>query len=219
MAGKKHLSEAEILEQYRVSFENVGNQSEIATIMAEFGFDETLITAGKALFTKTREAFDFNKKEDDETSESYINFTIAKENLAKTYTLHRKKAKVIFRNEPNILNKLALSGSLPTTYINWLEVVKKFYSVAIGNTEIETKLLRLKVTLTDLINAVAKIGELTLARDEYLREKGESQDSTKSKDKAFGEIDDWMSEFYAVAKIALEDKPQLLESLGKFVRS
>ena len=219
MAGKKHLSEAETLEQYRVSFENVGNQSEIATIMAEFGFDEALITAGKALYTKTREAFDFNKKEDDETSETYINFTVARENLAKTYTLHRKKAKVIFRNDPNILNKLAITGSLPTSYIKWLEVVKKFYSVAIGNTAIETKLLRLKVTSTDLANAVAEIAALTSARAEYLREKGESQNSTKSKDKAFGEIDDWMSEFYAVAKIALEDKPQLLESLGKFVRS
>ena len=219
MAGKKHLSEAETLEQYRVSFENVGNQSEIAAIMAEFGFDEALITAGKALYTKTRDAYNFNKKEDDETSETYINFTVAKENLSKIYTLHRKKAKVIFRNDPNILNKLALTGSLPTSYIKWLEVVKKFYSVAIGNTEIETKLLRLKVTSTDLTNAVAKIGELTSARAEYLKEKGESQDSTMSKDKAFREIDDWMSEFYAVAKIALEEKPQLLESLGKFVRN
>lgn len=54
---------------------------------------------------------------------------------------------------------------------------------------------------------------------EYLLKKGESQDATKLKDSAFGEIDDWMSEFYAVAKIALEDNPQLLESLGKFVRS
>jgi hypothetical protein len=28
--------------------------------------------------------------------------------------------------------------------------------------------------------------------------------------------DDWMSEFYAVAKIGLEDNPQLLEALGKY---
>src|SRR5680860_2358 len=104
MAGKKHLSEAEALEQYRVSFENVENQTAIATIMAEFGYDEALITTGKILFTKTRETYDFNKKEDDETSEAYNNFTTTKENLAKTYTLHRKKAKVIFKNDANILN-------------------------------------------------------------------------------------------------------------------
>lgn len=52
-----------------------------------------------------------------------------------------------------------------------------------------------------------------------MKEKGESQDATKLKDTAFGELDDWMREFYAVAKIALEDNPQLLESLEKFVRN
>ena len=219
MATKRTLSEAEVLEQYRVSFENVEKQSEIATIMAEFGYDETLLTEGKTLLTKTRAAFDFNKKEDDETSEAYKNFTTLKENLATTYTLHRKKAKVIFRKESTTLNKLSLSGSLPTAYIKWLETVKKFYTVASSDSEIQSKLVRLKITTEELNGTIEQISNLELARAEYLREKGESQDATKQKDKAFGEIDDWISEFYAVAKIALEDNPQLLESLGKFVRS
>jgi len=219
MATKRTLTEAEALEQYRVSFENVESQSEIATIMAEFGYDETLLTEGKTLLTKTRQAFDLNKTEDDETSEAYNNFKTTKENLAKTYSLHRKKAKVVFRKDDITYNNLGLKGSLPTSYIKWLEVVKKFYSVAIGDTQIETKLARLKVTPTELQDTVALITELETARAEYLREKGESQDATKLKDKSFGEIDDWMSEFYAVAKIALEDNPQLLESLGKYVKS
>ena len=219
MATKRTLTEAEALEQYRVSFENVEKQTEIATIMAEFGYNQTLLTEGKLLLSKTREAFDFNKKEDDETSEAYNNFYTLKENLAKTYSLHRKKGKVIFRNEPTTLNKLALTGSLPTAYIKWLETVKKFYTVAMVDTEIQSKLARLKITTEEINGTIQLITNLELARAEYLREKGESQDSTKSKDKAFGEIDDWMSEFYAVAKIALEDNPQLLESLGIFVRS
>ena len=219
MPLKKNQTEAEALEQYRVSFENVEKQTEIATIMAEFGYDETLLTEGKTLLTKTRQAFDFNKKEDDETTEAYKNFTELKENLAKTYSLHRKKGKVIFRKEPTTLSKLALTGSLPTAYIKWLETVKKFYTVAAADSEIQSKLVRLKITTEELNGTIEQISNLELARAEYLREKGESQDSTKSKDKAFEEIDDWMSEFYAVAKIALEDNPQLLESLGIFVRS
>ena len=219
MATKRTLSEAEALEQYRVSFENVEKQKEIATIMAEFGYDKTLLTEGKTLLTKTRKAFDFNKKEDDETTEAYKNFTELKENLAKTYSLHRKKGKVIFRKEPTTLSKLVLTGSLPTAYLKWLETVKKFYTVASTDTDIQSKLVRLKITNDEINKTIQLITDLELARAEYLREKGESQDSTKSKDKVFGEIDDWMSEFYAVAKIALEDNPQLLESLGKFVRS
>jgi hypothetical protein len=219
MATKRTLSEAETLEQYRVALENAESQTEIATIMAEFGYDETLIAEGKALFTQTREAYDLNKKEDDETSESYKNFTTLKESLAKTYTLHRKKGKIIFRKDTITKNKLSLTGSLPTSYIKWLETVKKFYTVASSDTAIQTKLIRLKITTEELNGTIQLISNLELARSEYLREKGESQDATKLKDKAFGEIDDWMSEFYAVAKIALEDNPQLLESLGKFVKS
>ena len=219
MATKRTLSEAETLEQYRVALENTESQTEIATIMAEFGYDETLLTEGKTLLTKTREAFDFNKKEDDETTESYSNFTAIKENLAKTYSLHRKKAKVIFRKEPTTLSKLALTGSLPSAYIKWLETVKKFYAVTSVDTAIQTKLVRLKITPEEINATISLISNLEVARATYLREKGESQDATKTKDKAFAEIDDWMGEFYAVAKIALEDNPQLLESIGKFVRS
>lgn len=219
MATKKTSSEAETLEQYRIALENTESQTEIATIMAEFGYDETLLTEGKTLLTKTREAFDFNKKEDDETTESYSNFTTLKENLAKTYSLHRKKGKVIFRKEPTTLSKLALTGSLPSAYITWLETVKKFYTVASEDTAIQTKLVRLKITPEDISGTITLINNLEEARATYLREKGESQDATKAKDKAFAEIDDWISEFYAVAKIALEDNLQLLESIGKFVRS
>jgi hypothetical protein len=68
MATKRTLSEAETLEQYRVSLDNVENQSEIATIMAEFGYDsETLIGQGKTLLAETRQKYDANKTEDDET--------------------------------------------------------------------------------------------------------------------------------------------------------
>lgn len=219
MATKRTVSEAETLEQYRVALDNAVNQPEIASTMAEFGYDEAMINEGKILLTKTREAFDFNKKEDDETTESYSNFATSKEILTKSYILHRKKAKVIFKNEPTSLSKLALTGSLPTSYINWLETVKKFYAVASTDTTIQSKLLRLKVTPEEITNAFGFISNLEETRAIYLREKGESQDATKIKDKAFAAIDTWMSEFYAVARIALEDSPQLLESIGKFVRS
>ncbi|WP_439182311.1 hypothetical protein [Carboxylicivirga taeanensis] len=56
-------------------------------------------------------------------------------------------------------------------------------------------------------------------RTTYLLEVGESEAATKAKDEALGKLDRWMSEFYAVARIALEDQPQLLEALGKAVKS
>jgi len=52
-----------------------------------------------------------------------------------------------------------------------------------------------------------------------LRELGESQDATQTKDKALAAISIWMRDFYDVAKIALDDSPQLLEVLGLSVKN
>lgn len=219
MSSKNNLTETEILERYRVAFENVANQTEIASIMAEFGFDPASIAGGKTIYEETRQSYDFNKQEDDETSEAYSNFSTKKALLERTYKLHRKKAKVIFRNQPETLKKLEIDGSMPLSYTKWLEMVKKFYKVSLKHENIQQKLIRLKVTTEHLIATDLLIDELGQSRSFYLREKGESQDATKQKDAAFDKIDDWMSEFYAVAKIALEDNPQLLEALGLIVRS
>jgi hypothetical protein len=218
MATKRTLTEAETLEQYRVSLDNVENQPEIAPIMAELGYDAEMIAQGKALLAETRQAYDANKTEDDETSEAYGTFSDLKAQLEETYSLHRKKAKVVFRNDAIMLDKLAVSGSLPKAYVKWLETAKKFYTVASTDTDLQSKLARLKITPDELTAASTLISNLEAARGEYLREKGESQDATKAKDAAFTKIDDWMSEFYAVARIGLEDSPQLLEALGKVVR-
>ncbi len=99
MATRPKLSEAATLEQYRVSLENVEKQMEITSIMAEYGYDAGFIAEGKVLLTKTRESYNLNKTEDDETSEVYYSFVTKKQELADTYSLHRKKAKVVFLND------------------------------------------------------------------------------------------------------------------------
>ena len=219
MSQRQSRSESAILERYRVALENVTAQPEIATIMAEFGYDVALIEDGKQLFTQTRQAYDLNVKEDDETSQAYSNYTEKRKSLEDTYSLHRKKAKVIFRKDLEIMKRLVLDGSVPKSYVRWLEVAKKFYLEVLADTKLQTKLSRLKITVEDLNATNTLISELDTARAEYLREKGESQDSTKQKDATFGNLDDWMSEFYAVARIALEDYIQLLEALGVIVRN
>ena len=74
---------------------------------------------------------------------------------------------------------------------------------------------RLAITADSLTAANTLITEVEAERAEYLKEVGESQDATKTKDAAIAKMDDWMNEFYAGARIGLEDSPQLLEALGK----
>ena len=212
-------SEAELLEQFRVALTNVESQPEIARIMTELGYDSEKIAEGKELLQFTTQAYQLNKTEDDETSEAYNTFSKKKELLEEEFNRHRKKAKVIFRKDPITSERLAIAGAKPRSYVKFLETVKKFYTEALKDESIQTKLARLAITQSDLSATAELIMEMEAARTDYYREKGESQDATKRKDTAFAEMEDWMSEFYAIAKIGLEDNPQLLESLAKFVRS
>lgn len=214
----RNTSEAQTLEQYRVAFENTASQTQISTTMAEFGYDAASMAIGKALYEQARQAYDSNKTETDESSEAYSIFFNKKQELATLYSAHRKKAKVIFRKDSVTADKLAITGSLPQAYIKWLETVRKFYTIALADSDIQTKLTRLKLTSDDLTAANVLIPEVEALRAAYLKEKGESQDATTLKDAAFAKIDDWMSEFYAVARIALEDSSQLLEALGLIIK-
>lgn len=218
MATKRTKSEAETLELYRISLENVGKQPTIAASMAGIGYDVATISEGKALLKKTRQTFDINRFEARKTAAAYADFLAAKATLGKTYGYHRKISKIIFKKDTLTLNRLALSGSMPKAYIAWLETVKTFYRVSTTDPSIQDKLARLKITADALHSAQTIINKLETTRTFYLRKKGESQNATKTKNKTFEKLDKWMAEFYAVAKIALEDKPQLMESLGKLVK-
>ena len=209
----KTRSEAAILEQYRVALENVKTQNEIAVQMQDLNYDTTKITEGEELLAATRSAYDFKKLEDGETTEASAAFKNAKENLSSMYRKHRKKAKAVLRKQPEALKKIGIVGIVPQAYTNWIETIRLFYSNT--DTGILEKLATLKITPEDMTNGVLAIQQVEQTRAIYLKEVGESEDATKQKDAAFAKMDDWMRDFYAVANIALEEQPQLMEALSR----
>lgn len=100
-----------------------------------------------------------------------------------------------------------------------MQAVNTFYSVALSDATIIEKMSILNTKEEDFVATKDKIDQLEQTRLNYLREVGESQEAIQAEDKAFSELDTWMSEFYAVAKIAMEDEPQLFESLGILLRN
>ncbi len=170
--------------------ENAENQTEIASVMAELGYDNAEITEGKALLVTTRQAYDFNQTED----EAYEGFSSVKSELESTYRSHRKKAKVVFRKDSLTMDKLSISGSIPQAFVRLLEKAKKFYSTAGADEDIQNKLARLQISVEDITAGGKLITDVEAARALYLREKGESQNATKVKDAAFAKPDQRLRE-------------------------
>ena len=212
-------SEAEILDQYRIALHNARHQSAISQILDEFGYGQDSLAEGDARLAAARSAFDKSRTEKSEASAAHHVFSTKKDQLIDMYALDRRKARAVLSKDPVTAKELAIVGNTPRSYIRVLEAARTFYSISLANPEIQGKLARLKITPEHLSQANTFLGEVETARANYFKELGEAQQATKYKDEAFAEIDDWMKEFYAIAKIALEESPQLVESLGRLVRS
>jgi hypothetical protein len=77
------------------------------------------------------------------------------------------------------------------------------------------KVKKLKITPEGITQSLELLAQVNASRAEFMKELGESQLSRQQKDQALANIEIWMREFYAVAKIALDYKVKLLKALGK----
>lgn len=219
MLIKTNLTEVGTLETYQIVLQNAENIPEIAETITEMGYDGESILEGKKILAEALNAYNKNRMNVNSTSAAYSIFSGNMKLLEGIYRVHRKKAKIVFKKDIMISQKLAIVGAIPLSYVKKLETIKKFYRVVSSEEEIQSELSRLKIIPEDISYAQTLIQELEASRISYLKEKGESQDATIIKDAAFAKMKNWMSEFYAVAKIALKDKPQILESLLTIVKS
>lgn len=206
-------------QNYRSIFENISKNETLKTELAEYGYDEEEIAKGKALYDIAEEKLEANKAETAEEKLAYANFSKKFEELKKSYSTDRKKVKIIYKNDDRVLSVLGVKGIISIKISDFINGVDTLYKQLNTSPELLTPLARLKINQEHIDKQLALLEEVKNAYSNYSKEKGESQQATKDKDKALSDLVKWVREFYAIAKIALEDQPQLLESIGKFVRS
>lgn len=216
---KRRISETQLIQNYGVLFKNVKTESVLAAELAEYGYNAAAIAEGEALYNTLLEKYNTNKTETTEQTSAYAVFDQILENTRAVYTTDRKKAKIVFKNQPDVLKNLQLKGLAPIRNAALIDTMRLFYETLNNTPDLLTPLNRLKITADHVASQLTKVTETQQAYATYIKEKGESQQATQDKNKAFDAVSKWVSEFYSIAKIALEDQPQLLESVAKLVRS
>jgi hypothetical protein len=166
------ILEAKSLEMYKVSLDNVGSQPEIAAIMSQFGYGPDTILEGRSLLDQARLVYDSHKTEGDESSAAYHAFSAKKQQLSTIYSLDRKKAKVAFRKDPVTMERLGLNGREPKAYTSWIEMVRRFYSLAQADTAIQSQMARLNVSVEHVAAANALLAEVEAAREFIVESRG-----------------------------------------------
>lgn len=219
MAKKNKRSDIEILMQYSMALTNAENQATIKVVLEAHGYNAEKFAEGKSILEAAKQKYTEKHNQYSATSEAHRRLLEKKQVLQSIYMQHRKKAKVVFRKNKVLLDSLSLSGTLKRTHTAWMETLRDFYLTLDQNTELLSQLERLKITQEEITNGIELLNQVEQAKSLHLKRKGESQHATKLKDKAMESLKDWMFEFYAIAKIGLIENPQLLEALGKVVKS
>jgi hypothetical protein len=192
--------------------------AEVKTRLEELGYDETSLNEGKALHTNAKAQYDANVQENIETRETRTIYENKLSEALEIFLGHRKRALAVLRRDPVKKSVLNIDRAPSEGYLKLMAQMENFYTNALSDSFIKAGLARLRVTEEHLTAAQTLLAELKTAKAEYDREMAEDQTATAQKNEAIEALTDWMDDFYEVAKIAMEDEPQLLELLGMRVR-
>ena len=198
----------------QVAIDNAISDSEVKSLLTELGYDDTRLNEGKTLLDTTNQLQQTQQKEYGDQFEATGALKEAWEKADKEYMRFVKVARIALKSEHALYQKLDLSGTRKKTLSGWLAQAKQFYLNALADTVVLEKMAAYGMTQAKLEAGKTQIEETETANASQEKEKGEAQQATLERDNAVDLLEDWLSDFIAIARIALEEKPQLLEKLG-----
>ncbi|MEX0983383.1 MAG: hypothetical protein WDZ47_15020 [Bacteroidales bacterium] len=218
---RTHLkqSDAAKLERFQTALTNATTDAAISESLSKYGLSTETLEEGKTLLSTTRQAYELSNSRRRKRAVVYDEFYKQKTALNTLYAKHRRMAKLVFEENPEVYESLGLNAKYRTTYAYWIEMLKNFYSQVDADSGIKERLAKLNITTEELDATISAIPPLEKARADYMIEKGASQDATVAKKIAFERMDDWMKHFFDLSKVAFRKQPQLMESFGVVVKS
>ena len=207
------------LNQAQVAIDNALATPQVQAYLTEFGYTPERIQEGKMLYEKALAAQQRQKAEYGEQVGATATLNEAWSTAKKSYMRLVKIARIAFKRNVGVAIKLDLNGDRKQSLLGWLLQAKQFYTNALGDPEVMNALGQYGMTSAKLEAAQAQMQAVEAADLAQEKEKGEAQSATKMRDGAIDVLDDWLDDFVAIARVALEEDPQLLETMGILERS
>jgi hypothetical protein len=210
---KKYQSIAARLHNVEKGISGVLNSPDILERMNRYGYTPDRIAEGEQLLVGARQQVALH-------AEEYSDRYVATGELGRLwpeaysdYMITLKVVRVAFRRQPGKLQEFNATGRRNRSLSGWLNDARILYT-NLQTVEALDVMSGYGYTPERLQKEQQKVEEVAALYGKRLSETGEAQQSTKERDKAIDDLCDWYSDFRAIARVALYDKPQLLEALG-----
>ncbi len=194
--------------------ENGKNVESILSQMKDYGYDAKTIEEGRLLLIRANDLQVRQKAEYGEQFAATDELSLARANANKDYMKHVKLARIALKDNRGAFEALQLNGERRQSMSGWVQQAKTFYANALDSEELQHLLSKFTITQQTLEAGSKAIAEVEQKLNKQLKEKGEAQSATLARDAAFDQLQEWTAQYIAIARIALENEPQLLEILG-----
>ena len=189
-------------------------QSEVKEMLAGFGYTAERMAEGKALLDEVTRlmALQIDSYGDQYAASEQVSAEWDK--AYADYMVVLKVVRVALKNNTDAIISLKATGRRSKSFSGWLREARILYINLLNDAEALATIQRYGITAVRLQNGLQQVDAVEAFYGKHLEKRGEAQQTTVDRDKAFDELTNWYSDFRAIARIALYEKPQLLEALG-----
>ncbi|SFF48452.1 hypothetical protein [Sunxiuqinia elliptica] len=212
------LSIDEILFQSSIRINNSLGDSKILNAVSPMGYPEAKLNEGKALLTEASTLVENQKKEYGELDAAQETFKVEKQKANETYKNMVAIGRIAFKTDVQATTTLELNGRRASTHSGWLKQTQGFYRALLANESWKAAMANYGQTEEKLTAEIAAIESVAAASENVRKEMGDAQNATQQRDQKVEELADWINDYEVIARIALADKPQLLEKIGIVVK-
>ncbi|MEL7360094.1 MAG: hypothetical protein AAFN40_26620 [Cyanobacteria bacterium J06560_6] len=203
-----------LLEQASIATENASHVDAISTALQGFGYTPTRLQIGRELYKALRNAQIQKSAAYGEQIGATAALNAAWDSARQQYMPLVQIARIAFKGDPATATELGLKGDRAKSLPRWLTQANQFYTNALASDTILTGLATFGITRKKLRAAQKTLQAVEAAAQTQEQAKGAAQRATQTRNAAMKALRDWLSDFIAIAKIALAQDRQLLESLG-----
>lgn len=216
--SEKNPTIEENLTDANLVIENSLNDTEILNMVTVFGYNAEKIGEGKTFYEAANHIYAQQKREYGEKFAASSELKAKWDAAHKEFMVQLGVARIVLKTDNIAVGKLGLNERRKSTLSGWLLQTNTFYTNLLSDETLKIKLAMFGITEEKLNAAKLLIDDVETANANHKREKGEAEQATRERDEAIEILDDWISDYKAIAKIALAAKSQLLENLGILAR-
>ena len=216
--NKSKLTISDFLHQCNLRIMGAMNDETILTSLSGLGYNAERLNAGKILLEEVVVLHQKIVKENAELAHAYDLRNKEREEADSLYIKYFTLAKIAFAHDSAAFVALHLNARTTPSLNGWLSQTKNFYTLLLQNQKWTDSLQAFNVSRQDLEAGLKEVLDVETAASVILKEKGEAQDAVDKRDAKLDELNRWINDFEAVARLALAASPQQLEKLGIVVK-